>query len=95
MTSPAPAFGVVRVSALEPGDAPHKLNVRIRGSLPRLPMPGECVTLHLARYEKFRGFQVKSAALAKTKLHRLDRGTATDVSVRPARPPRALGPATK
>lgn len=49
---------------LEPGAAPRELRIALRGTLPRPPGPGECVTVHMTRVERFQGFQVKTRALA-------------------------------
>ena len=35
-----------------------------RDALPRPPAPGECVTVHLTRVERYQGYQVKTRALA-------------------------------
>lgn len=48
---------------LSPGGAPSAVRVRLRGRLPRVLLPGENITVSISRYERFSGFQIKTAAL--------------------------------
>ncbi len=56
--------GVVPVLSLEPSGGGRDLRVRVRGPLPRAPERGECVTVHLTRFEQYQGFQVKTRPLS-------------------------------
>jgi hypothetical protein len=58
------ALAVVPLAGLQPGGEPSELEVRLRGSLPRAPAEGECITVHLTKVEQYQGYQVKSKALA-------------------------------
>jgi len=58
------AVGICPVIRLDPAEHEKELHVRLRGSLPRLPTRGECVTVHLTRVEQYQGFQVKTRPLA-------------------------------
>ncbi len=49
---------------LERGPAPRELRISLGGSLPRAPRPGECLTVHMTRVERYQGYQVKTRALA-------------------------------
>jgi hypothetical protein len=58
----SPSVSLHRVTGVEaPG--PGELRVGLVGGLPVGPGPGACVTVHLARLEQYRGFQVKTATL--------------------------------
>lgn len=57
------AVAVCPLRRLEPGQAAPELLVRLRGPLPRAPLQGECVTVHLTRLEQYQGYQVKTAPL--------------------------------
>ena len=48
---------------LERGSSPRELRVSLGGTLPRPPVRGECVTVHMTRVERYQGFQVKTRAL--------------------------------
>lgn len=48
---------------LERGAAPRELRITLGGTLPRPPGPGECVTVHMTRVERYQGYQVKTRAL--------------------------------
>ena len=50
--------------ALERGAGPRDLLVTLGGSLPRAPVRGECLTVHMTRVERYQGFQVKTRPLA-------------------------------
>jgi hypothetical protein len=65
MTTTSQPGGVASVSIhpllrLEPGASEGALRVHLAGALPRLPDPGECVTVHVARLEQYQGYQIKS-----------------------------------
>jgi hypothetical protein len=47
------------------GEAPGQLRVELGGRLPLRPRQGECLAVHLARYELYQGYQVKSRPLAE------------------------------
>ncbi len=49
--------------AIERGAAPRELRISLGGTLPRPPAPGECVTVHMTRVERYQGYQVKTRAL--------------------------------
>jgi hypothetical protein len=55
---------VHRLRAIERGAGPRELRISLGGTLPRPPVRGECVTVHMTRVERYQGFQVKSRALA-------------------------------
>jgi hypothetical protein len=57
------SVAVCPVRSLEPGATPQDLRVRLRGPLPRPPIRGECVTVHLTNVELYQGFQVKTRSL--------------------------------
>jgi hypothetical protein len=57
------AVGVHRlVELVSAGE--RELHVRLAGTLPRPPGPGECITVHLTDANRFRGFQVKTLPLS-------------------------------
>jgi hypothetical protein len=58
------AVSVNRVRSLEPSGAGRELRVALTGPLARAPQRGECVTVHITRYEQYQGYQVKTKALA-------------------------------
>ncbi len=58
------AVGICPVIRLDPADGDRELRVQLRGPLPRQPIRGECVTVHLTRVEQYQGFQVKTRPLA-------------------------------
>ena len=53
-----------RLVGVEPGEVPAALRVRLAGPLRRAPGTGECVTVFLARPERFLGYQIKTRPLA-------------------------------
>jgi hypothetical protein len=55
---------VHRLHALEPAGAGRELRIRLAGPLPRRVSAGECVSVHVTRYEQYQGYQVKTRALA-------------------------------
>lgn len=57
-----PAVALARIARLEPGELPTDMQVHLEGSLPRALLAGECVTVSISRYEKFHGYQLKTAA---------------------------------
>jgi hypothetical protein len=59
-----PTVSLHRVRGVHGTDQPGQLEVELLGRLPRGPRPGECVSVHLARLEQYRGFQVKTLPLA-------------------------------
>jgi hypothetical protein len=59
--SPSVALG--EVVSLSPGNAPTDMNVRMRGQLPRPLLLGDSITLSISRYQKFHGYQIKTAPL--------------------------------
>jgi hypothetical protein len=66
-TSRAGTFATCSVHALrriERGRAPGELRITLSAPLPRPPAPGECVTVHLTRVERYQGFQVKTRPLS-------------------------------
>ncbi len=50
--------------SIERGGAPRELRIALGGTLPRPPVRGECVTVHMTRVERYQGYQVKTRALA-------------------------------
>lgn len=48
---------------IDPANAPRELRITLGGTLPRAPGPGECVSVHMTRVERFQGFQVKTRVL--------------------------------
>jgi hypothetical protein len=48
---------------LERGASAQDLRVVLAGALPRAPRPGECLSVHLTRVERYQGFQVKTRPL--------------------------------
>ena len=50
---------------IERGPAARELRISLGGTLPRPPVRGECVTVHMTRVERYQGFQVKSRALGQ------------------------------
>lgn len=52
-----------RLLRIERGAAPRELRVVLAGPLARAPAPGECVTVHMTRVERYQGFQVKTRPL--------------------------------
>jgi hypothetical protein len=50
--------------SLARGPAPRELRISLAGTLPRPPVRGECVTVHMTRVERYQGFQVKTRPLA-------------------------------
>jgi hypothetical protein len=58
------ACSVHRLVRLERGSAPHDLRIVLAGALPRPPGPGECVSVHMTRVERYQGYQVKTRALS-------------------------------
>ncbi len=48
---------------LERGAGPRDLRVTLGGTLPRAPVRGECVSVHMTRVERYQGFQVKTRTL--------------------------------
>lgn len=59
-----PTVSLHRVRGVRGTDHPGHLEVELLGRLPRGPRPGECLSVHLARLEQYRGFQVKTLPLA-------------------------------
>ncbi len=57
------ACSVNRLVRLERGASPQDLRIVLSGALPRPPGPGECVSVHLTRVERYQGYQVKTRAL--------------------------------
>jgi len=57
------ACSVNRLVRIERGSAPHDLRILLSGALPRPPAPGECVSVHMTRVERYQGYQVKTRAL--------------------------------
>jgi hypothetical protein len=57
------ACSVNRFVRVERGSAPQDLRIVLSGALPRAPGPGECVTVHMTRVERYQGYQVKTRAL--------------------------------
>lgn len=58
------AVGIVPLLKLEPGATPSELLVHLAGPLPREPVAGECITVHIMRFEQYQGYQVKTKPLA-------------------------------
>lgn len=58
------ACSVNRLLRVERGAIPQDLRIVLSGALPRPPRPGECVTVHMTRVERYQGYQVKTRALA-------------------------------
>jgi hypothetical protein len=59
-----PTVSLHRVQGVEATLEPVALQVRLTGRIPRGPKPGECLSVHLTRFEQYRGFQVKTLPLA-------------------------------
>jgi hypothetical protein len=47
------------------GGGPRELRVDLGGTLPRLPVRGESLSVHMTRVERYQGYQVKTRALAQ------------------------------
>lgn len=58
------AVSVNRIRSLEPTGAGRELRVALAAPLARTPQRGECLTVHITRYERYQGYQVKTRALA-------------------------------
>jgi hypothetical protein len=58
------AVSVNRVRSLEPGATGRELRISLAGPLARRPSPGECITVHLTRFEQYQGYQVKTRSLS-------------------------------
>jgi hypothetical protein len=66
-TSTAGTFASCSIHPLrriERGPAARELTIALGGTLPRPPGPGECLSVHMTRVERFQGFQVKTRPLA-------------------------------
>ncbi|HEX9242325.1 MAG TPA: hypothetical protein VF875_07760 [Anaeromyxobacter sp.] len=50
---------------MERGPGPRDLRVSLGGTLPRQPVRGECLSVHMTRFELHQGYQVKTRALAQ------------------------------
>ncbi len=48
---------------VERGSAVRELRITLGGALPRPPVRGECLSVHITRVEQFQGYQVKTRAL--------------------------------
>jgi hypothetical protein len=57
------ACSVNRLVRIERGAAPHDLRIVLSGAPPRAPRPGECLSVHMTRVERYQGYQVKTRAL--------------------------------
>ncbi len=57
------AVGIAPLLRLEPGADASELLVHLAGPLPREPRPGECIAVHLTRFEQYQGYQVKTKPL--------------------------------
>ncbi len=57
------AVSVNRVRRLEVAGS-QELRVHLAGALPRPPLPGECISVHITHVEEYQGYQVKTRALA-------------------------------
>jgi hypothetical protein len=58
------ACSVHRLRGIARGASAGEMRVTLGGALPRPPGPGECVTVHMTRVERYQGYQVKTRALA-------------------------------
>jgi len=60
-----PSVAVAKVDGISAGIAPSDVEVRLRGGLPRVLLPGETITLSMNRYERYCGYQVKTGVLSR------------------------------
>jgi hypothetical protein len=58
------ACSVNRLRGIARGTSPSDLRIALAGPLARPPAPGECVTVHLTRVERYQGYQVKTRVLS-------------------------------
>lgn len=63
-TYAAVAICPLRSLAPAPEAGTQELRVHLGGPLPRPPVRGECVTVHLTNVDRYQGYQVKTRALA-------------------------------
>jgi hypothetical protein len=47
------------------GSGPRDVRITLGGTLPRPPVRGECLTVHMTRIERIQGYQVKTRGLAQ------------------------------
>ena len=64
LTGGAPSLSVHRVHGLAAGASERELRVTLAGPLPRAPLRGESLSVHLTRVEHYQGFQVKTRPLS-------------------------------
>jgi hypothetical protein len=57
------ACSVNRLRRLERGASPRDLRIVLGAPLPRPPVRGECVSVHMTRVARYQGYQVKTAPL--------------------------------
>jgi hypothetical protein len=57
------AVSLHRIRAVAAGESASALQVELEGRPARAPALGECLSVHLARIEQYRGFQVKTRPL--------------------------------
>ena len=57
------AAAICPLRRFERGPTATELRVHLRGPLPRDPVEGECIALHVTRLEQYQGYQVKTRAL--------------------------------
>jgi hypothetical protein len=58
-----PTVGIRRLAALVPSHEERELQVMLKGDLPRRPIKGELLSLCMADFPRFRGYQVKTSAM--------------------------------
>jgi hypothetical protein len=58
------AVAVNPVRRLEGSSGSKELHVHLRGSLPREPANGECVTVHITHVGEYQGYQIKTRTLS-------------------------------
>src|SRR5690349_19361232 len=52
--------GICPVHSLGPETSSHELRIELGGPLPRPPVRGECITVHLTNLDQYQGYQVKT-----------------------------------
>ena len=58
------AVAVCPLRSLAPEPGTQELRIQLGGPLPRPPIRGECITVHLTNVDQYQGYQVKTRALS-------------------------------
>jgi hypothetical protein len=59
------ACSVNAIRKIERGPSERDMRIVLAGPIARLPGPGECISVHLTRVDRYQGYQVKTRALAR------------------------------